>query len=375
MELSQELRTLAKFVSVAAPVISVYLDTQWRDQHQRERVSTFLRRHITQARTLRLDTDDARQSLEHDLERVAQWGQRLVAGNVDVHMPGMALFTCHAADLWVELPASRPFEDAFILAERPAVRQLARLDEDYVSALLVLIDSRAARVYEVVLGDIVGEVDFSHAFPDRHKQGGWAQMRYQRHVLEYMERHHREVAADVTSYLEAHPHALLILSGQTDIVTNFRTTLSGPMQQRIIEALRLDMHANRRHLLEAAQEVLQQHERREETAAVQRVIERAGQNGLAVLGLQATLAAVNTSRVHQLVMQDTALPGWRCLMCDHLLAHAVLQCPLCGGELSTTDLCEAMVSAVLRTDGAVELIEPDAHLARYEGIGALVRYA
>ena len=36
MELTRELRELAKFTAGGMPVISVYLDTQWRDQHQRE---------------------------------------------------------------------------------------------------------------------------------------------------------------------------------------------------------------------------------------------------------------------------------------------------------------------------------------------------
>lgn len=375
MELSHELHTLAKFSAAEAPVISVYLNTQWHDQHQRERVSTFLTRHIREARTLALHTDTARQSLARDLDRLTQWGHTLLAGTAEVSMPGVALFACAAADLWVELPAPRPFEDAFTLSDRPALRQLAHLDEDYSSALLVLVDSRAARVYEVILGGIVGEVDFTNEFPGRHKQGGWAQMRYQRHVLVHMEQHHSEVAAYVTAYLEAHPHAALILSGQQDILTHFRNTLSAPLQQRILEALTLDMHANRRRLLDAAQEVLQRHEHAEEQATVQLVLDRAGHNGLAVLGLQATLEAVNTARVQQLVMQHTAhLPGWRCLTCGHLLLHAVLQCPLCGGNLSTTDLAEEMVSAVLRADGAVELVEPDERLAPYEGTGALVRY-
>lgn len=375
MELTQELRTLAKFSAGEAPVISVYLDTQWHDQHQRERVSTFLTRHIRQARTLALHTEAAQHSLAHDLERLAQWGHRLLNGTAAEHMPGMALFACAAADLWVELPSPRPFEDAFTVDNRPALHQLVYLDEEYNSALLVLVDSRAARVYEIVLGGVVGEVDFSNAFPGRHKQGGWAQMRYQRHVQEHMERHHKDVAAYVTAYLATHPQASLILSGQQDIVTNFRHTLSGPMQQRILEALTLDMHANRKRLLDAAQEVLQRREQAEEKAIIQRLLDRAAQNGPAVLGLHATLEAVNTSRVQQLVLQHTApLPGWRCLQCDYLMAQAALPCPQCGGEVSTTDLSEAMVSAVLRTDGTVTLVEPDARLAHYEGIGALVRY-
>jgi hypothetical protein len=50
------------------------------------------------------------------------------------------------------------------------------------------------------------------------------------------------------------------------------------------------------------------------------------------------------------------------------------QCPVCAGQVTPVELGEAMVSGVLRTDGFVELIEPDAHLAAYEGIGALLRY-
>jgi hypothetical protein len=38
------------------------------------------------------------------------------------------------------------------------------------------------------------------------------------------------------------------------------------------------------------------------------------------------------------------------------------------------ELGEALVSAVLRHDGFVELIEPEARLERYEGMGAILRY-
>src|SRR5215216_5869986 len=73
MEITKELRELARFTTGAMPVLSVYLDTQWRDQHQWERVVTFVTRHVRQARALPLDSDAARASLEHDLERLTQW--------------------------------------------------------------------------------------------------------------------------------------------------------------------------------------------------------------------------------------------------------------------------------------------------------------
>ena len=82
MEITQELRTLAKFTAGPLPVISVYLNTQWRDQHQRARAVTFFERHLHQARALEPETVAARESLSRDLERLTQWGQQYL------HSPG-----------------------------------------------------------------------------------------------------------------------------------------------------------------------------------------------------------------------------------------------------------------------------------------------
>jgi peptide chain release factor subunit 1 len=128
-------------------------------------------------------------------------------------MPGVALFAGAAADLWVEFPSPLPFEDEFTVADRPMLCQLARLDEDYTNVLLVLVDSRTARIYEVVLGGFLAETDFASEVPGRHKQGGWAQARYQRHVQEHIDRDFKEVAAYIASYMASHPHTQLILSG------------------------------------------------------------------------------------------------------------------------------------------------------------------
>jgi peptide subunit release factor 1 (eRF1) len=375
MEITKELHTLATFTAGPLPVISVYLDTQWRDPHQRARTTTFFERHLHQARALELETDAARQSLARDLERLTQWGQHHLQSPRESTMPGVALFACAEAELWVEFPSPLPFEDEFAVADRPMLRQLARLDEDYTNALLVLVDSRAARIFEVVLGGFLAETDVASAVHGRHKKGGWAQARYQRHVKETIDRHYKEVTVYVTSYMASHLHTHLIVSGHSEIVARFRHWLPLSIQAQVMEAGSLDMHDDRHHILEAAQEVLQRHEREEELATVQLLVNRAGHGGLAVLGPQATLAAVNTARVHKLVMhRDYRSPGWRCLTCGALAAETHLQCVLCGGQLTTAELGEAMVQAVLQADGFVELIAPDDRLAAYEGVGALLRY-
>jgi hypothetical protein len=93
-----------------------------------------------------------------------------------------------------------------------------------------------------------------------------------------------------------------------------------------------------------------------------------------VVGLQETLAAVNTGRVHMLLMQgDFHHPGWRCVDCGHLGETALpSQCPVCSGTVAAVELGEALVSGVLRTDGFVEVITMPAW--RLAGVGALLRY-
>jgi peptide chain release factor subunit 1 len=375
MEITHALRQLARFSAGALPVLSVYLNTQWRDQHQRERAATFLTRHLRQARLLSVDDESARASLQADLARLADWGEHLLRGTVEIAMPGYALFACCGAELWIELPAPVPFEDEFTIADCPTLRQLARLDEDYTNALVVLVDSRAARVCEVVLGGFLSETAFANEFPGRHKQGGWAQMRYQRHVKEHMDRHHKEVAAYLTAYLTAHPQTQLILSGQDAIVTNFRSFLPPPVQAQLLDTVHLDIREAPHRIVEAAQDVLHRHEREEEQARVQLLLTRVGHGGLAVVGIQETLAAVNTERVHMLIMHgDMQRQGWRCLDCGQLGEEMPPHCPVCRGKVTVVELGEAMVHRVLQSDGFVELIAPEESLAAYEGVGALVRY-
>ena len=105
MEITAELRTLAKFTAGPLPVISVYLNTQWRDQPQRARTTTFFERHLHQAQALEPETETARQSLAHDLERLTHWGQQHLQSPGESAMPGVALFACAGADLWVECPS------------------------------------------------------------------------------------------------------------------------------------------------------------------------------------------------------------------------------------------------------------------------------
>src|SRR5437867_1107312 len=79
------------------------------------------------------------------MEIIEHWAATLLSDTPPVTAVSFAVFTCSGADVWIEFPSPIPFENEFTIADRPALRQLARLDADYTNAL-VLLDAQTARV-------------------------------------------------------------------------------------------------------------------------------------------------------------------------------------------------------------------------------------
>jgi len=94
-----------------------------------------------------------------------------------------------------------------------------------------------------------------------------------------------------------------------------------------------------------------------------------------VLGLPATLTAVNAGAVHKLFLQrHFQRAGRRCVDCENLDEGTPQQCTVCAGKVQTVKLGEAIITEVLRHDGTVEPVAADTRLATYDGVGALLRY-
>lgn len=374
MEITKELQELAKFSSDVFPVVSVYLNVGTH-HGQQQQSTAFLEQHLRQARALTLDAAAARESLDHDLERVAQWGQACLHHTAGGTAMGCAVFACSGAGVWVELPSPLPFDNEWTIADHPALRQLARLDTHATSALVVFIYPQTARVFEIVLGGFVAETGFASDVPLPHMHSGWGQMRYRHQVKEDAEHHYRGVAAYVADYLRERPDTVLMVSGADESVSTFQEFLPLSVQPQLFDAAPLGLHASRDRILQLAQALCERHEREEERISVQLLLNTAGRGGLAVLGLPDTLTAINAGVVHTLVMHENfRRHGWRCGDCDAIGDGMLASCPVCSGTVSAVEVGEAMVTEVLRHDGFVETIAPEARLQAHDGVGAFLRH-
>src|SRR3990170_4178146 len=130
MDFNGRLVELSKITGAPAPVLSVYLNTRWVDEHQRDRVRVFLKNELRKARQ-----SAAGRVSGADLDWIQAEGDALIsqARTPDAH--GVALFACGALGLREVLPVRVPFEDSFVVADAPALRPLAALLEDAPTTL------------------------------------------------------------------------------------------------------------------------------------------------------------------------------------------------------------------------------------------------
>src|SRR3990170_915366 len=129
MDFNGRLVELSKITGAPAPVLSVYLNTRWVDEHQRDRVRVFLKNELRKAR------QGAGRVSGADLDWIQAEGEALIsqARTPDAH--GVALFACEALGLREVLSVRVPFEDSFVVADAPALRPLAALLEDAPTTL------------------------------------------------------------------------------------------------------------------------------------------------------------------------------------------------------------------------------------------------
>jgi peptide subunit release factor 1 (eRF1) len=157
---------------------------------------------------------------------------------------------------------------------------------------------------------------------------------------------------------------------------SFARLLPPHVQRKIIDIVPLDQHDSHDRILHVAREALERHELSADRETIHLLLDSATGGGLGVIGLPDILAALNAGRVHTLVMNsDFQQLGWRCQDCDSIEHGTELppQCTACNRPVRAVELGEAMVTEVLRCDGFVQPVAPDARLAQYDGIGALLR--
>ena len=373
MDVKARLSELARIKGAATPVVSVYLNTRWADEHQRERVRVFLKNEIRKVRR-----GEANNGIDSDLDWVEGEGEALIAQARFPEAHGVALFACQSLGLREIIPVRVPFEDAFVVADAPFLRPLAEASDRILSVLVVFVDGESARLIPLNAEGGGAEVTLEAEVPGRHSRGGWAQLaqsRYHRHIQDHRGRHFEAVAKALVQLTRGNGVERIVMAGEPRTIAAFRAHLPHRVDDRVGGSVPGARHEPAGALLRRAAELLASVKEGEEAGAVDAVLTEAAKSRRAVAGLEETLEAVSRGAVHRLYMlKGFGEPGRACGECGALQRGDSPTCRLCGNATRATELGEALVDRVIATDGKVELIKIHEGLARVGGVAALLRF-
>jgi peptide chain release factor subunit 1 len=380
MEMRSEIRKLARLEEGPYPFLSLYLNTKWDDEQQRERIRLFTKNQLKKSYDQIKEREDWRKAFLEDQKLIERYVEGLVRRAYDEEVKGLAIFSCTGAKTFLTYPSVIPFENAFFLSALPSLRPLVRLSSQYQSTLAVMVDTDSAKLFEVSLEGLMAESVIENYVPGRHDQGGWAQMRYQRHIKDHMDKHHKEVAEHLTELFNSGKWKRVVLIGQERIVANFKAFLPERVKQQMMDTFSMDFSEERSKVLEKLFERLLQKEKEEVSLRIQELKERTPQGGLATFGLNGTLEALNAGQVHTLyLLTSFSHSGGKCGRCGSLvLVHPAgirpAPCPICKGDTEIVDLSEEMMRSALRQDGEVKWVEENSILKENDGVGASLRF-
>lgn len=367
------LTALGKIERAPAPVVTVYLNTHWADEHQRDRVRIFLKNHLAEARRA-----PGPRAAEADLDWVEAQGEALLNQTALPESGGVALFACEALGLREILPSRVPFENAFSVAETPLLRPLLELGEQGPATLVVFVDTETARLVPLTISGAGEPVTLVADVPGHHSRGGWAQLaqsRYQRHTQDHRARHFVAVAESLIGLMEGHGLRSIVLAGEPRNVALFRQELPPRLAALVVGTVAGARHEAIGLIVDRAAEYLPHVQGQREAEGVEAALTAAAKRGKGSSGLEATLGAVNRGAVHRLyLLKGWSAPGRRCRTCGALGGGGAWTCPTCGGEALTVELGEAMAERVAGAGGTVETIEVHHPLAVAGGVAAELRY-
>ena len=179
MDNHTRLDRLARITAAPTPVVSVYLDTRWSDEHQRDRVRVFLAEALTRAR------DGADRPAAADLQWVQEQAAAASSTPGSRGRTGSRCSRARGSDCAMCGPCASRFQERVVVAPAPFLTPLVAALGQVPPALAVFVDTESARLIPIGPAGVGAEVSLEDKVPSDHRRGEWAQLAQSRYEGTY----------------------------------------------------------------------------------------------------------------------------------------------------------------------------------------------
>jgi peptide chain release factor subunit 1 len=361
----RDLRELLKF-STVEPVLSLYLNTD-PNQISADEYKLRLRNMLKEV------------NLPQDTAAIERYFQTEYHGEGR----GVAVFSCFAQGFFRAFPLQVPVRNQVGVSDRPNVKPLANLLDNYGGYGVVLVDKQGARVFSFHLGELREQEGHMGETVKHTKRGGASTVPGRRggiagrtnYMEEVVNHNMKEIAAFAAHFFEENHVRRILIGGTDDNIALFRGSLSKAWQSLVMGTFAMSMTASHSEVLKHAMHIGIEAEHAREVKLVESLIDSAAKGGTTVTGVAPTLSAINAGKVQTLLFSEgLRLTGYLCPKCKTLSLKEE-KCVQCGEKpKAIPDVVELAVSTVMKSGGVVEVVAETPTIQKLGGMGAIVRY-
>jgi peptide chain release factor subunit 1 len=276
-----------------------------------------------------------------------------------------------------------PVRNTVRWAERPYVKPLLALIDDYERYGVVLVDKERGRLFTVYLGEIAEHGDFLADLSVRRiKSPGMdhimSERRLQNRAASHAHLHLKQVAESLDRLVDEYRFDRILIGGPVEATSELQNLVPKRVRGRLVGRLSIAVTASARDVLAETLRIGEQIERQMEEQIVHDVITGNDNHHPFTLGLERTVHALCEERIWRMVYAQGYTPaGGRCSSCEMLFAVSSGTCEYCGAAIKPIDdLMERMVERALEQDSLLEEVTGNAavRLREVGGIGAILRF-
>jgi peptide subunit release factor 1 (eRF1) len=296
----------------------------------------------------------------------------------------IAVFSCAPDAFFRAHPLAIPVRNQLAVANRPLVKPLVSLLDNYGGYGVALVDRQGARLFSFHLGELKEQEGFLGESVRHTKHGGASakpgmrggmagQTRYED---ELAERNMKDVADFASHFFKENNVRRVLIGGTDENVALLRNLLPKSWQSLIVGTYPMSMTASTMEVLERTMQIAKEAEFHREEQLLKIIVTGAAKDQRGAVNLDDTLVAVHDGRVQSLVIRDGyKAPGYQCQGCGYLTARELPTCQFCGSEFDhIPDAVEMAVYNVMKAGGEVEVLQQQHKVDGFENIGAILRY-
>ena len=316
---------------------------------------------------------EAKRALRADFQRAREFFSRDLPTD---GARGLAVFFAGESDLFEVIRLPRAVQSEVVISDSPFIEPLV----DLVSGTwcILLCNRRTGRILRGS-SDRIEEVAriTSEDVLSQADAGGLSQARYERGQEEEVHRHLKRVADVLHRRFRRAGFDHLLVGSPEELTSDVERTLHPDIQQRLAGRLSIDVENTAEDaVLDAARPLIEEHERKVERDALDRLKQGVGAGGRGVSGLDDVLGVLNERRVELLLLEERfQMPGFACPQCGSLFSEGVDTCPADGTPTQHyDDIVEEAVELAVGQSADVIIARHFDDLEQMGGIGAVLRF-